>query len=336
LASVLGDINRDLFVRVRSFPKPGHDNPADATAWALGGSAVNTAMVLVRLRMPTAVIGRVGKDAEGQALLKELAKVGIDTRAVQKDPQRPTGLCVIPVVPDGERTLIGARGANMALEPEGIPEALEGVRHLHVSGYALLESRSRRAALLALQTARKNGATTSLDFSWHAAVAASPAIRRALRHVTLALPSAHELRTAMEERKLSRAASKVQGLGVEQVAVTLGPGGCRVFFGRGSFRVPRFESPSVNTCGAGDAFNAGYILGLLEGSRPEVCAVVGNAAGAAVVGSDSSHQGVDRAKLANILLQAEPTPRFRRIGEAREEAIALLSKRPKKRRRQTR
>jgi ribokinase len=332
-AAVLGDINRDLFVRLRSFPKPGRDNPADGSAWALGGSAANTAVVLARLRVPTSVIGRVGKDPEGQALLKELTRAGVNTGAVQKDPARPTGICVIPVISNGERTLIGIRGANVALQREGIVEALAGIRHLHVSGYTLIEPESRRAALLALETARKHGATTSLDFGWQAAVGSSAVLRRALRHVSLALPSAQELRMAFGERRLSRAASKARALGVQQLAVTLGAGGCRVFSGHATFRVPHFESRAINTCGAGDAFNAGYILGMLEGVSPEACAVLGNAAGAAIVGSESSHGAVTRQELAKIIQRAKGNPRLERIGPAVRDTIELLSRRGKRKRR---
>ncbi|GAG34537.1 unnamed protein product, partial [marine sediment metagenome] len=227
LAIVLGDINRDLLVHVRSFPKPSRDNPADAAIWALGGSAFNAAAALVKLQIPTGVIGRVGKDNEGQAILREMSKMGIHTGAVQKDPERPTGICIIPITADGERTLIGARGANRALEPEGVLDAVQGCRHLHVSGYALIEPKPRQAAREALQAARTVGATTSIDFSWHAAVAAPEAIREALADVTVALPSAPDLRMAMGIRKLSLAAQEAIRLGVEQVAATLGAGGCR-------------------------------------------------------------------------------------------------------------
>ena len=336
VAAVLGDINRDLLVRVRHFPRPGWDNPTDGSTWALGGSAANTAVVLARLDVPARVIGRIGSDHEGRALLKELTRSGVHTGAVQKDPSRPTGICIVPVTADGERTLIGIRGANCALQREGIVEAVEGIRHLHVSGDALMQPESRRAALLALETARKHGAVTSLDFGWQPATSAPEFVRRALGHVSLALPSAQELRMALGERRLSRAASKARAMGVEHVAVTLGAGGCRVFSGDGTFRVPHFESRAINTCGAGDAFNAGYILGMLEGASAETCAILGNAAGAAVVESDSSHEAVTRDRLAKIILLAKDTPRLEQFASAVDDAIGLLSAKSKRKRRKAR
>ena len=334
LAIILGDINRDLFIHVPAFPKPSRDNPAEAATWALGGSAFNAATALVKLQVPTGIIGRIGKDHEGQAILREMSKTGIHTGAVQKDPERPTGICIIPITPDGDRTLIGARGANQALEPQGIPEAVQGCRHLHVSGYSLVEPRPRQAAREALRAARAAGATTSIDFTWHAAVAAPEAIREALSDVTAALPSAPELRMALGIRKLSLAAQEAIKLGAEQVAATLGAGGCRIFVDGKSIRVPPFETRVVNTCGAGDAFNAGYIFGLVSGAKPLVCAVLGNAAGAAAVTSEQPALTLDRAGMAKILQTGRGITRKKILNEAIGEAEELLAKSsPRKRRR---
>jgi sugar/nucleoside kinase (ribokinase family) len=184
--------------------------------------------------------------------------------------------------------------------------------------------------------ARQVGATTSLDFTWHAAVSASEAIREALADVTAALPSASELRMALGIRQLSRAAEAARELGAEQVAATLGTGGCRVFWERGTFRAPPFEVRVVNTCGAGDAFNAGYISGMLQGARPSVCGVVGNAAGAAAVGSDHPFQSLDRARLVQILRDGETRARRQKHIEAIHEAIELFSKERRASRKSTR
>ena len=323
---VIGDINRDLFLHLHSFPKPGRDNPAGASMWALGGLAFNTAAALMRLRVPTGVIGRVGSDTEGRTILKEMVQMGIHTRYIQKDREAPTGVCVIPVTPDGERTRIGARGANRNLDAKGIQESIQGIRHLHVSGYTLVEPKSRQAVFEALRAARQSGVRTSIDFTWHAAVSAPEAIREVLPLVDIALPSAAELRVALGIRQLSRAAEAVQELGVEHIAATLGAGGCRVYGDGRPTRVPPFEVQVVNTNGAGDAFNAGYILGALGGADPVSCAVLGNAAGAAAVASDHPYRSVDRARLEEILRDGMAHVRGAMLREAMIEAIELLSR----------
>jgi len=328
--AILGDINRDLILRVRALPKPGHDCLAESATRALGGSAVNTAACLARLGVPASILGRVGNDAEGRALVREMAEIGIDTRAVEVDGKRSTGLCAIPVSANGERTLIGFRGANLALGDNGLARALPGIRHLHVSGYALLERGSRRAALEALKRARRAGATTSLDFGWQVASGASRAIRRALAQVTVALPSGEELRMALGERQTTRAARKALRLGAKQVAASLGPRGCQVFLAERSFRIPSFPVQIVNSCGAGDAFNAGYIYGLLRSTSPEICAIIANAAGGAAVASEVAHQAVNRRRLNEMIRRAETSVPWRHLAGFAREARALLLRSPRR------
>lgn len=336
LTLIIGDINRDLFLYLPTFPKPGRDNPVLNFAWALGGSAFNPAAVLIRLRVPTGIFGRVGKDAEGQALIRDMRKLGIQTRYVQKDAERPTGVCAVPITNDGERTLIGARGANAALVAEGLADAMQAVRHLHVSGYTLLETKSRKVAMEALKLARASGTTTSLDFTWHAAVGAPEAIREALPNVTVALPSAPELRVTFGIRQLSEAAQAALEQGAEQVVATLGAGGCRVFWAEGAQRVSPYELPAVNTCGAGDAFNAGYIFGLIEGATPTACAIIGNAAGALAAASDHPYQSLTRSRLAQVIRASESDAWHIGIRDSSQQAIALLSRRSTKTRRRRR
>lgn len=336
LTLVIGDINRELLLYLPTFPKPGRDNPAANFAWALGGSAFNPASMLIRLRVYTGVIGRVGRDAEGLAIIREMRKLGIQTRYIQKDSERPTGVCAIPVTDDGERTVVGARGANLGLASDGLAEAIQGIRHLHVSGYTLLEAKTRKVAMEALRLARESGATTSLDFTSHGPTEVPEAIREALPHVTAALPSAPELRLTFGIRQLSRAAEAAMEQGTEQVAATLGAGGCRVFWAGRAQRVPPFALPVINTCGAGDAFNAGYIFGLIEGATPTACAVIGNAAGAVASASEHPYQSLNRSRLAQVIRNNETATRHKELRESTLEAAALLSRRSTKTRKRRR
>jgi ribokinase len=324
---VLGDLNRDLFLHLPSFPKPGRDNPVQSFAWSPGGSTVNIAAALVNLKIPTGVIGRIGRDTEGRALLRDLSTRGIHTRNVQIDSEKPTAIRVIPITPNGGRILMGARGANASLDKDGLREAFSGIRHLHVSGFTFVEPTSRTAAIEALRTAREGGATTSLDFTWRAASGASEAIREALSYVTVALSSAPELRIALGFRQLSRAAEAACELGTEQVAATLGSGGCRIFSARGAFRAPPFNVRGGDQSGAEDLYSAGYIFGLLQDASPFVCGVIGNAAAAAGGGGEQPYRSLNRERLAHLLQEGEPQARGKKHIGAIREAMALLSNR---------
>jgi sugar/nucleoside kinase (ribokinase family) len=220
-----------------------------------------------------------------------------------------------------------ARGANAVLKEEGLGEALGAIRHLHVSGYTLLDLTSRITAIEALGAAREAGATTSLAFTWRAASSASEAIREALGHVTVALSSAPELRIAMGFRQVSRAAEAARELGAEQVAVTFGTGGCRVFSSGGAFRVPTIHVRDENPGRAEHLQHAGYIYGKLHGASPAVCGIIGNAASAVGGGNDPSYGTPNREMLLRQLQEAKSQVRGRRQAEAIQEAVALLSRR---------
>ncbi|GAG41432.1 unnamed protein product, partial [marine sediment metagenome] len=92
----------------------------------------------------------------------------------------------------------------------------------------------------------------------------------------------------------------------------------------------------ANTCGAGDAFNAGYICGLLAGAKPLVCAIMGNAAGAAAVTSELPYLSLDRAGMVEILRAGEGKTRKKILKEAIREAVGLLARSSPRTRRQKR
>jgi sugar/nucleoside kinase (ribokinase family) len=321
----MGDLSRDLSLQLPSFPKPDRDTPVESFSWGPGGSAVNMAAALVNLKIPTGIIGRVGRDAEGRSLLKEISRLGVHTGRVQKDPERPTAIRVMPVTPRSGRSLMVSRGANVALSANGLREALGGVRHLHVSGHMLLNPTSKITAIEALGAAREAGATTSLEFTWRAASGASEAIREALGHVTVAMSSASELRIAMGLRQVSRAAEAARELGAEQVAVTLGAGGCRVFSTGGALRVPPLNPADSNSGLAEDHHKAGYIYGMLQGASAAACGIIGNASSA--FGGGQPYRSLNREVLLRLVQEAEPQVRGKRQAQAIREAAAHLSRR---------
>ena len=112
-----------------------------------------------------------------QAALAELRAGGVELE-VAIDPRAPTGTCIVIVEPGGERTMLPDRGANAALEPADLPidEFAEG-KHLHLSGYTLLDPGSRSAGLVALEHARAAGMTISVDPGLRGAAAAVGAAR---------------------------------------------------------------------------------------------------------------------------------------------------------------
>ncbi len=183
--------------------------------------------------------------------------------AVERDPERPTGTCIVLVHPGGERTMIPDPGANDALELAALPEG----EHLHLTGYGLLRDGSRPAMLRALATARERGMTISVDPSSAAPLRAAPAFLDWVAGAGLLLPNAEEACVLSGERDPERAALALAG-GGREVVVTLGPGGALWTDGADVVRVPAVARSVVDTTGAGDAFAAGLLSARLAGAGP--------------------------------------------------------------------
>ena len=141
---VLGDVMVDVVARLSGPVALGSDSAA-RVSWGSGGSAANVAawLVMAGVERP-ALVGRVGDDPQGRAAAEELAAGGVDAR-LAVDAERATGTCIVLVAPGGERSMLPDAGANDALAAGDLPdELLVSGGHLHVAGYALLRSGSRR------------------------------------------------------------------------------------------------------------------------------------------------------------------------------------------------
>ncbi len=164
---VVGDVGLDVLVRPHSAVVPGGDTPSDVRI-VPGGAGGNTAAWLASTGVPVALVSRVGADDAGATARRRLEADGVVCRFAT-DAALPT-CTVVVLLEDDERTMLPDRGANAALSPEdldlsGAADALggTGIPHLHLSGFVLVDPRSRPAGLVALAQARSLGWSTSVD-----------------------------------------------------------------------------------------------------------------------------------------------------------------------------
>ena len=158
----LGDIMVDLAAVLPGPLVTGSDTPAPISI-CQGGSAANTAVWLAQLGVPSVFAGRVGADSFGQDAVAALRAYGVAVR-VSVDPVASTGMCLVLISPDGERTMVPSAGANAKLTAAELgADLLAAGDHLHLSGYSLLAEGSRQAALFALRLAGSLGASVSVD-----------------------------------------------------------------------------------------------------------------------------------------------------------------------------
>jgi sugar/nucleoside kinase (ribokinase family) len=279
---VLGDVCTDVVAVLSGEPAPGSDRPA-AIRLRGGGAGANVAVHLARSGTPVLLAGCVGDDAAGAALAAELAAAGVRT-ALRTEPGAATGTIVSLVEPDGQRSMLADRGANLALIPADLPALAPG-DHLHLSGYTLLDPRPRSAGLAALAAAARAGCTISVDPAstgplreygverWLADTAAA----------TLVLPNADEARLLTGCGDVADAA-RALATRHPAVAVSLGAEGALWAAGTTVLHRPVHPATVVDTTGAGDAFAAGVLSVWLGGGPPAAALDAGLALAAEVVG----------------------------------------------------
>lgn len=259
--TVVGDVATDVVVVLSGDPAPGSDRPARISTRG-GGAGANVAVHLARLGTPVRLVGCIGDDPPGAGLAGELASAGVTT-ALRTVAGTPTGTIVSLVETDGQRSMLADRGANLALVPEDVAGAEVG-RHLHLSGYTLLDPRPRAAGLAALARAMDAGATISVDPASTGPLAAYGVDRwlADTAAATIVLPNADEAALLTGSRDV-QAAARALATRHPVAVVTLGADGA--LWAAGDVLVHRPARPTsvVDTTGAGDAFTAGLLAAWL-------------------------------------------------------------------------
>lgn len=329
-AIALGDINVDIIARFAEYPGKGEDALAYTTEIHCGGSAANTAITLARLGIETSLIARVGPDSWALKALGCLNEAGVDPSCLQRDPAAMTGLMYIVVTPDGERTILGNRGANVYTHPDQILEAdIQQAQLFHLSGYALLAEPQRSAALLALEMSCRHKLTVTFDPGMAISNSALDTMRAMLPTVNVFLPSLPEAQKLSGKTDPEDCAQALLKQGVHTVAMKLGREGCLIARPEGMKKVPGFAIKARDSTGAGDAFAAGFIAGLLSGLNWTGSAVLGNAVGAMSAAQAGAGMQFPRAREALlILLKSRGRPLHRKDLDAIQQLIDRLPSAP--------
>jgi ribokinase len=277
----LGDVNVDIIAHFSAYPAKGDDALASATEIHCGGSAANTAISLARMGISTSLIARVGPDSWALKVFSCLDEAGVLPSGLQRDPAVMTGLMYVVVTPDGERTILGHRGANVQTDPNQIPEEdFREAQLFHLSGYALLADPQRSAALRALEAACRYDLKIALDPGMAVPQEALDEMRALLPVVDILLPSLGEAQSLTGETEPRACADALLSAGAGTVALKLGRDGSLIATRDGCWWIPGFVVETRDSTGAGDNFDAGLLAGFLGGLSWYGAAMLGNAMGA--------------------------------------------------------
>jgi sugar/nucleoside kinase (ribokinase family) len=282
----IGELNADLVLTgLNAIPPPGREYLCQDSALLLGSSTAICACVMSSLGLKTGFVGALGLDAFGDVCHAALGRYGVDTAHVRRDAALRTGLTVCLSV-GGDRAMVTHLGDTIdCVAAEDIPSAVpEEARHVHIGSFFL--NRKLAAGLPAwLKLAKAKGMTVSLDAGFQETQDWDGGLSEVLPLVDVFFPNQEEARGIGRSNDTLEAAHRVRAMmRGGALVVKLSADGVLAITGDGERRRGAYPAAVVDTTGAGDSFNAGFLYAWLAGRPLDDCLCYGNAAGAVSVG----------------------------------------------------
>jgi sugar/nucleoside kinase (ribokinase family) len=260
----IGDVMLDVVVALQAPINYGEDTPSKITTHG-GGAAGNVASWIAHAGTAASIVARIGNDSAGAAITSEFEDLGVDYSSLRKTSDA-TGVVVVVVDKKGERTMFPETGANSGLVVTDMPD-LAGFDAAYVSGYALLNPRSRAGVLEMIAVIKSAGLPIFYDT---VTVGAMKEVDRALIQSWLplmdyVLPNEEEALYLADAADIDSALTKLLEL-CPAVIIKRGAGGA-VAQERGGTRIDidAIKTVVADTTGAGDSFAAGFIATKISG-----------------------------------------------------------------------
>jgi sugar/nucleoside kinase (ribokinase family) len=299
-----------LCTPIPRLPQAGELILCDGLPLSIGGCAANVAVDLARVGVRVGVVGCVGRDPFGQFVVDALAGAGVQTEGIKRLEGTQTAATLIINVAGQDRRYIHAPGANAVMQAEDIPlDQVLASKVFYIGGYLLMPAMERSGALEPLfRQARAAGVTTVLDVVLPGPGDHWPKFERLLPHTDFFLPNRDEAAAITGIDDPLQQAERFRDAGAKTVVITCGERGT-VLVGEGvRLRAGVYSAEFVGGTGAGDAFDAGFIAGLLAGEDLEGCLRWGSALGASCVRSVSATESVFTRSEAEAFIRSRELP----------------------------
>lgn len=278
---------------IPKLPAAGHLVMADRLLLTIGGCAANAAVDLVKMGVSAAVVGRVGGDVFGRVVADMLREHGVEVSSLQVSPDFDTSQTLIVNVVGEDRRFIHTFGANADFRAADIPlERVARCKVLYLGGYLILPNVKQEELIPVFAAARQAGARTVLDVACPGPADYLPRLEKLLPHVDVFLPNNHEAELITGQSDPLKQAEMFHRLGAKTAVVTMGGDGAVLVGDSVRLRAGVYPVNFVDGSGGGDAFDAGYIFGLLNGMNAEDCLRVASALGASCVRAIGTTPGV--------------------------------------------
>ncbi len=269
-----GALNVDTLLKVDRIASAEEESFIHDYTEACGGSAANTMVGLARLGCQVGFIGKVADDHEGKLQLDCFRAEGVDTDGIIHAPKGKSGVCLGFVDKRGARALYINPGVNDQVEFRELhADYVSQTQFLHLSSF--VGDRSFRTQKKLMSFLPKD-VKVSFDPGSLYAQKGLAAIEPLIQNSYVMMPNTLELEQITGESDVPKGASMLLDLGVKIVAVKMGEKGCYVTDGEEKRTVAGFKVNAVDTTGAGDAFNAGFLYGLLHNKGLAECGRLGN------------------------------------------------------------
>jgi sugar/nucleoside kinase (ribokinase family) len=275
---VIGEFFIDeIFSGFQALPKLGEEAFARKFRREIGGGAAITASALAKLGLRVAAIGAVGKE-DGGWVSDRIASFGVDTAALERNVDEPTGV-TISLSTREERAFFSYYGANehlpRILRQSASQALMGGAQHIHFACAPDIELDAPLFPLL-----RRRGCRISIDVQSHFSGLTRADNLNILRHCDLFLPNEREAEWISGEAGAHKILRVLRERGLCGVGLKLGGKGAALLWKKRELLVDPHPVETVDTTGAGDCFNAGFIYAWLKGKTPQECLEVANLCGA--------------------------------------------------------
>lgn len=290
-------------------PAAGELVLAEGMLLTSGGCAANTAVDLAKMGIRTSIVGRVGDDLFGNIVREMLTRDGVETSGVINTPGADTSQTLIIIVKGEDRRFVHTFGANARLTADDISaERLQGIKVLYVGGYLLMPNLHQDGLVQLFKKAQAAGVKTVLDVGIPGPGEYTSRLTELLPHVDVFLPNDDEAQIMLGESDPCQQALRFHEMGAKMVVITCGEHGSFLVNDEERLESGIFKMDYVDGSGSGDAFDAGFIAGMLRGLDARGCLTMASALGASCVRSVGTTPGVFTAKECELFLQNNKLP----------------------------
>ncbi len=288
-------------------PRAGELILAESLPLRPGGCAVNAAIDLAKVGVRVGVVGCVGDDSFGDYLTDVLNASGVETSGIRRDAKVETSGSLIINIAGEDRRYIHAIGASASVVAADISmDRVRAAKVLYVGGYLLMRGLLNGALTPVFRAARAAGVVTALDVVLPGPGDHWPQFEGLLAETDLFMPNTDEAAAITGLEDPVAQAERFRAAGAKTVVITCGDRGTVLVNDRVRLRAGIFPMNYVGGAGSGDAFDAGYIAGLLAGGNERECLAWGSALGASCVRAVGTTEGVFNKQEAEAFLKNHP------------------------------